>query len=193
MKRFSSFLAPAALIVPVLAVGVALQVEAQDARPDRPGQQRILPVAFPPAAEAPFDTLEAARDPEPAQQVRIRRRVTIRIGPAAPQARAQMMADLPRRPMRARYQEVDHDDCIENQEVLGIQPTPDNRLLFYSARRQILVAALEDGCSARAFYAGFYVEPHEDGRICINRDRLQSRAGASCQVSDFTRVVAAAD
>ena len=189
MKRLSSLLAPAAFLVPLLAVGVALQVEAQDARPGRPGMQP----AFQPAAEAPFDTLETAREPEPAGQVRIRRRVTIRIGPAAPQARAQMMADLPRRPMRTRYQEVEHDDCIDNLEVIGMQPTPDNRLLFYTARRQILAAALEEGCTARAFYAGFYVEPHEDGRLCVNRDRLRSRAGASCQVTGFTRLVAAAD
>ncbi|GGD54188.1 hypothetical protein GRI62_04285 [Erythrobacter arachoides] len=193
MKRLAILLAPAALVAPFLAGGLV----AQDASPLRPGGQAagqsVPTMGFEPAASAPFDVLGRAREPQWGNQVRIERRVVIRIGPAAPAARNAMMSELPRRQMRARYAEVEHGNCIEPGSVVGVQPTPDNRLLFYTDERQILAAALENGCSARAFYAGFYIERNQDGRLCVDRDRLQSRAGAGCQVAGFTRLVAAAD
>ncbi|KLE35792.1 hypothetical protein [Aurantiacibacter luteus] len=189
MKRLLALAAPAALVTALLAGGLV----AQDTAPPRPGQQAAPTMGFEPASTAPFDVLGRAREPQWGNQVRIERRVVIRIGPAAPAARNSMMAELPRRQMRARYAEVDHGSCIEPGSVVGVQPTPDNRLLFYTDQRQILAARLADGCSARAFYAGFYIERNEDGRLCIARDQLRSRAGASCQVTGFTRLVAAAD
>ncbi len=104
-----------------------------------------------------------------------------------------MLSDLPRRPMRTRYQEVEHGNCVDAEDIIGVQPTNDNRLLFFTQRDMILAAALEDGCSARAFYAGFFIDRSEDGRLCVARDRLQSRAGASCVVDEFTRLVAIAN
>ncbi|KLI63626.1 hypothetical protein [Aurantiacibacter marinus] len=200
MKRLFALLALVAITVPLLAGQMVPRVEAQDAAPSRPGQtwSQSIPLpgtvlGFDPDAEAPFDTLERARQPALQNQVRIERRVVIRIGPAAQEARRQMMSELPRRPMRTRYEEVDHGNCIDAEDVIGVQPTNDNRLLFFTGGDQILAASLENGCSARAFYAGFYIERSEDRRLCVARDRLQSRAGASCQVDDFTRLVAVAD
>lgn len=196
MKRLFAFLAPAALLAPLLAMQGAVRVEAQDAAPDAPGQSVPLPspvLGFDPDAEPPFDTLERARQPQHQHQVRVQQRVVIRISPAPAQARTQMLADLPRRPMRTRYAEVDHSDCIDAEGVVGVQPTADNRLLFFTNANQIIAAELEDGCSARAFYAGFYIERSDDARLCVDRDRLQSRAGASCQVEEFTRLVAVAN
>lgn len=196
MKRLFALLAPVAILASLLVGHAATRVEAQDAAPDRPGQSVPLPspvLGFDPDAEAPFDMLERARQPQIRHQVRVEQRVVIRIGPAAPQARTQMMADLPRRPMRTRYAEVEHGDCIEAEGVIGVQPTADNRLLFFTNSNQIIAAELEDECSARAFYAGFYIERSEDSRLCVDRDRLQSRAGASCQVEEFTRLVAVAN
>jgi len=201
MKRFFAPLALAALTVPLLAGQMVAPVEAQDAAPAKPGQTRgpqSIPhpdviLGFDPDSEAPFDTLQRARQPALQSQVRIERRVVIRIGPAASQARRQMMSELPRRPMRTRYEEVDHGNCIDAEDVIGVQPTNDNRLLFFTGADQILAASLEDGCSARAFYAGFYIERSDDGQLCVARDRLQSRAGASCEVGEFTRLVAVAN
>lgn len=185
----SRLLAIAALAVPLLAVGST----AQDARPDRPGMDASPTAAVQPGAAAPFDTLERARHPGWQHQVRVERRIVIRIGPAPADDRREMLADLPRRPLRSRYAEVDHAGCIEADEIIGVQPSPDNRLLFYTDESQILAARLQSGCSARAYYAGFYIERSGDGRLCVDRDRLQSRAGGSCQVQEFTRLVAAAD
>ena len=206
MKRFFALLALIAVLVPLMAGQLATRVEAQDAAPSRPGQtaasqanggQSIPPpgtvLGFDPDSEAPFDTLDRARQPALQNQVRIQSRVVIRIGPAAQQARRQMLSELPRRPLRTRYEEVEHDDCIDAEDMVGVQPTSDNRLLFFTGADQILAASLEDGCSARAFYAGFFIERSEDGQLCVARDRLQSRAGASCEVDEFTRLVAVAN
>jgi hypothetical protein len=196
MKRLFALLAPAAMLAPLLAGQMAERAEAQDAAPVRPGQSLVLPstmLGFDPESAAPFDTLERARQPLRRNQVRIRQRVVIRVGPAAPEARTQMLADLPRRPMRNSYAEVNHGDCIDAEAVIGVQPTSDNRLLFFTSSDQIIAAQLANGCSARAFYAGFYIERSDDARLCVSRDRLQSRAGASCQVADFTRLVAVAN
>ena len=55
--------------------------------------------------------------------------------------------------------------------------------------RRVFAAKLEKGCSPRDFYRGFYMENSEDGRLCIKRDRLMSRAGAKCQVDSFKELV----
>lgn len=189
LDRPKLLIAFAALSASLLAVTLS----AQDNAPTRPGSQTAAIMGFEPASSAPFETLQNARHPGWQYQVRIENRVIIRIGPAAPAARSSMMSELPRRQMRTRYEEVEHRDCIQAEGVVGVQPTPDNRLLFYTNERQILAASLEEGCLARAFYAGFYIERNEDGRLCVARDRLQSRAGASCEVAEFTRLVAAAE
>ncbi len=72
---------------------------------------------------------------------------------------------------------------------MGVQPTQDNRLLLFMENQQVLAASLDNACTARAFYSGFYVEQNEDGRLCVSRDLLQSRAGATCSVEQLTRLV----
>ena len=186
MKRLLVLFALAALALPLLAAVVG----AQDSAPRRAGELPARAIGYDPPANPPFDILEQSRTPSARQQVRIERRVVIRIGPASAGERTQMMSALPRRPMRTQFAEVDHGDCIESRAILGVQPTSDNRLLLYTRTREVLAAELENGCTARAFYSGFYLERSEDGRLCVDRDRLQSRAGASCQVSDLTRLVA---
>lgn len=201
MKQRFSLLLLALLCAPAALLWLGVQVEAQDASPTRPGQMtgpQSVPQALPvlggsPAQAPPFNALEEARQPAIQHQVRIRGRVVIRISPGPRRARSNMLNDLPRRPLRTSYAEVEHDDCIPARSVIGVQPSNDGRLLFFTNQDQVLAARLEDGCNARAFYAGFYTERNNDGQLCVNRNRLQSRAGAMCQVAEFTRLVAVAD
>lgn len=187
----------ALLVAPLLAVWLAVKVEAQDANPTRPGQvngpQSVPLTGSNPGQVPPFNTLDTAREVPAQHQVRIRGRVVIRVTPGPRDARSEMLADLPRRPLRTSYAEEEFGDCIRANSVIGVQPSNDGRLLFFTNQSQILAARLENGCNVRAFYAGFYAERSSDGQLCINRDRLQSRAGASCQVAEFTRLVAVAD
>ncbi len=194
MKRLLCLLALIAILVPVLAGQFASPAEAQDAPPASVAQSFPGPaLGFDPGGSAPFDTLQRARQPGAQNQVRIERRIVIRIGPAARQARSQMLSELPRREMRTRYAEEEHDDCIDARSVVGVHPGGDNRLLFFTRDDSVIAATLENGCAARAFYAGFYIERSDDERLCVARDRLQSRAGASCQVDGFSRLVAVAN
>ena len=142
-------------------------------------------------ATPPLRTLEEARLPQELGQVRIRQRIIVRISPSSPDVRQRLSTMEARRSEGRTVREVEHDDCVRVDNILGVDPTTDNRLLLFMENRNVLVAALDASCSAQAFYSGFYVERADDGRLCVRRDMLQSRAGASCQVENLTRLVAA--
>jgi hypothetical protein len=55
--------------------------------------------------------------------------------------------------------------------------------------QRIIGAQLERSCRAREFYSGFYLSRSRDGRLCIDRDTLLSRSGASCTLSKMSRLV----
>ena len=136
----------------------------------------------------------AAPEEETARLVRIEERVIIRIAPSSPASSERMLSLLPRRPSaRATFQEEKLDGCVPVAAIAAVQPAEQNRLLLFMRDRRILSAALERTCSAEDFYSGFYIERQEDGQLCSHRDRLQSRAGASCRVAQLNRLVAVRD
>lgn len=142
-------------------------------------------------ATPPIRVLEQARQPQQMGQVRIRERVIIRVSPSAPDARQRVLTMQAQRSATPAYREVNHDDCVRVENIVGVDPTADNRLLLFMENRNVLVAELDGACSARAFYSGFYVDRNDDGRLCERRDMLQSRAGATCSVVNLTRLVSA--
>jgi hypothetical protein len=148
---------------------------------------------FRPAAPVPFRALEEAHRPPVERQVRIEQRVIIRISPSQPEARERMLAELPRRPIRESFAEQPIDGCVPIDAIAGVQPAAQNRLLLFMRDQRVLSASLGRACNAEAFYSGFYVERREDGALCSHRDHLRSRAGASCQVTQFHRLVAVRD
>lgn len=186
MKKLALILAPLALALPVVAAHGPARAE-QDLTP-RP----VL--ALDPAVSArPEATLEESLRPRSNQQVRIEQRVIIRITPGPDETRNSLIDNLPRRPLRSDYEEVQHDRCVRVSDIVGVQPARGNKLLLFTRDRSVLAASLANNCSARSFYSGFYVERSSDGRLCASRDRLQSRAGASCEVSGMSRLVAVRD
>ncbi|WP_324827118.1 hypothetical protein [Qipengyuania zhejiangensis] len=132
--------------------------------------------------------VEGARAPV-ANQVRIERRVILRISPQPGGVRSDMLADLPQRPAPSRLVERPMGRCIPASGIAGVSDRG-SRLIIYMRDRSMVSAQLEKACSPRDFYLGFYMERSEDGQLCINRDRLLSRAGAKCQVSELNRLVA---
>jgi hypothetical protein len=133
--------------------------------------------------------LEDASRPQSFGQVRIEERVIIRISPSPPDAGQRLQGLLPRRAADSGYRELNHDGCVRVGNIVGVQPTTDNRLLLFMENRNVLAASLERGCDARAFYSGFYLDRSGDGRLCVDRDRLQSRAGVSCSLDTIRRLV----
>ena len=171
---------------------------------DRPGEEETvlaapapsgtLPdVGFRPEPPASFPAIDQTHRPPVERQVRIEQRVIIRISPTGPEARDRMLARLPRKPIRESFAEQPIDECVPIDGIAGVQPVPQNRLLLFMRDHRVLSASLERACNAAVFYSGFYVERHEDGALCSSRDRLQSRAGASCRVTQFNRLVAVRD
>ena len=57
-------------------------------------------------------------------------------------------------------------------------------------RDGILIRAyLSEGCLAREFYAGAYMERSYDGKLCVDRDMLHARTGAKCQIDKFRLLI----
>ncbi len=153
-----------------------------------------LVLMFPAMAvvEAPRDSVQPASPPvapEPAEQVSIEQRVTIRINPRpAPMPDGPDMAVGPmsREP---RFAERKMGKCVPLAGIAGMQPASSNTLLLIMRDDRLVTAQLQKGCQAREFYAGMVVKRAADGQLCVDRDTLMSRSGANCQVTAFRQLV----
>jgi hypothetical protein len=189
MNSLAVFLTPLALLLPAVPAMLpqgAAPVE-QTAR-EAPEAQKSAR-GFSPAPDPPLRLLEEARQPPEEYQVRIEQRVIIRIAPSSPQRVERSLNELNQR--SGRFEEVRLGECIPINMIAAVTPN-ENRLLLFMRDRRILSVALERACNPEDFYLGFYIE-RLDGQLCERRDRLQSRAGASCRVTRLNRLVAARD
>lgn len=141
----------------------------------------------------PFRSFRESFRPPVQDQVHIEQRVIIRIAPSPPSSLEDRFARLPRADAPVRYREKKFDSCVPIDAIAGVEPVRDDRLLLFMRDHRVLSAALEDACDAEAFYLGFYVERSPDGMLCKKRDRLQSRTGATCTITEFSRLVAVKD
>lgn len=190
MNSLALLLAPLALLLPALAgQGDVATPTPTDVSAKAMDEDPFSELGFSPSPSAPLRVLDEARKPVRRGQVRIEQRVIIRISPSSAETRRRMLASLPRRQIRTELQEVRHDDCVEVGDIAG-STTAENRLLLFMRDRRVLTLALDEACTARAFYSGFYVERSTDGKLCVSREKLQSRAGASCEILAINRLVA---
>jgi len=190
MNSLALILTPLALLLPAAAgelPGAAMlgdEVVAQSSPEDRPA-----PLGVSSAPLDPLRVLDEARRPPIGNQVRIEQRVIIRIAPSSPQLAERSMAELNRR--AETFEEVRLGECVAINMIAAVSPNQ-NRLLLFMRDNRVLSAALERACNPQDFYSGFYIE-RQDGQLCERRDRLQSRAGASCRVTRLSRLVAVRD
>ncbi len=136
------------------------------------------------------DWLESALSPHPqiTFQVRIERRVRIRIPRLSPTSR-QRMSSLQPRPVR-KYKARKIGKCLPMNGIAGVRvAAKQNRLIFYMRDRRIIRAELEKACLARSFYSGFYLEQSKDGQLCVDRDLLLARSGTKCEVDKIRQLV----
>ncbi len=175
MPNFATLIAPMALLVPFMAP--------QD------DAAKLTPV--PPTEDTEFShewlMMEGLNAVPVQQQIRIERRVVIRISPYRP-SRRNMAADAPvRAPQKLEERKI--GKCLKVDKIGTVRPTRDNRLLFYMRDQRLIAANLEKACSARDYYQGFYMEPSKDGKLCIERDKLQSRTGVKCELKRIRQLV----
>ncbi|EAQ30494.1 hypothetical protein NAP1_06940 [Erythrobacter sp. NAP1] len=195
MPSLLALAAPFALILPVLGQGF-LQAESGVNDGEEAAKTQSTAPDFDERPEAPYSPANTAATPldafyggQVARQVRIDRRVTIRITPRRESPRNSLLARLPQRGMSLAYEERDTERCVPMARISGVQTGTGNRLLLFLRDNRIFSVNLERACRARDFYAGFYIERSEDGQLCVERDQLQSRSGAKCEVEAMRQLV----
>jgi hypothetical protein len=186
MHSLIAFAAPLALMLPMVAE--AVDVADAPASPEEPAAPQSVAAA---ADQGPGDInpLVALRRSSSVSQVRIEQRVVIRIAPATGAVRQNLTADLPQRAAPPRFEERGKEKCLGLGTIAGVQTGSGNRLVLFLRDRRMISVGLEKACRARDFYAGFYVEKNKDGRLCVSRDKLQSRAGARCEIDTMRQLV----
>ncbi|MCK0128088.1 hypothetical protein [Erythrobacter sp. F6033] len=202
MPSLFALATPLALLLPFLgqnselSAGSALvnagdpPIEAAGANDQKPLPKGVLVSQPYPAQRTSVAPLDAFRGGQVVRQVRIERRVILRIAPARRNAQNNLVAQLPRNGINTRFEERKMDKCVPVGGIAGVQTGSGNRLLFFMRDARIVSANLEKACRARDFYSGFYVEKNDDGKLCIDRDKLQSRSGAKCEVERMRQLVA---
>jgi hypothetical protein len=121
-------------------------------------------------------------------QVRIDQRVIVRL--PSPAANPASVAGVRQQPAaKIKYKEQKIGQCLWIDKLAGSRPGP-NRTLDIVTRDGVLIRAyLGDGCLAREFYAGAYMERPYDGKLCVDRDLLHARTGAKCEVDKFRLLI----
>ena len=182
-----AYLAPLALFLPIGASGGIV--------PDGHGENAKLGPSEAEHISGASKKLQSASNTTGAlplntsYQVRIERRVTVRISPRSRAPRQNLTADLEQAPQPVRYEEGENTECVSINSIAGVQTGSGDRLVLYLRDRRMISARLEKSCRARDFYSGFYVERGDDGNICINRDKLLSRAGAKCELNRMRELI----
>ena len=116
-------------------------------------------------------------------QLTIQQRVIIRI-PAT-------LAPPPPPAPRIEWREKRGPKCLATAGLAGFAiTTPDSIDLFLKGGARYR-AHLEDDCPSIAFYSGFYLRPTPDGKICVGRDPIHSRAGGECSIERIRTLVPA--
>lgn len=121
------------------------------------------------------------------RQVRVDQRIIIRLpspvsAPAAVGAQRQSVAKL-------QYKEKKIGKCLQVDRLGGSRPGPDRTLDLLTRDGILIRAYLGDGCLAREFYAGAYMERSLDGKLCVDRDVLHARTGAKCEIDKFRLLI----
>lgn len=87
------------------------------------------------------------------------------------------------------WREAKAPKCLRIASLLGVQVTRDDSIDLLTEERQRLRARLDEDCRTLDFYSGFYVERTADGMVCADRDIIQARSGARCEIDEFRLMV----
>lgn len=86
------------------------------------------------------------------------------------------------------WQEKKGPKCLAAGDIAGAMLSGRDTIDFVLRDRSRVRAVIDDDCSALDFYDGFYVQP-SDERLCVRRDEIRSRMGASCRIEKFKALV----
>ena len=181
MLFMAAFLAPALALSPV-----------------GKGEAAVPPAAMEVSVNATEPPVEARRQPAPgwlvadawrqdqeARQVRIRQEIMVRVSPR----RSRELVANWRTVLPQRYEQRKIGKCLTARNIVAVQTVSSRDLVLYMADSRMIRAQLNKACNARDFYLGFYIEPNDDGELCVDRDMLRSRNGASCKIGGIRQLV----
>ena len=183
MLFMAAFLAPALALAPV-GKGEAPTLPAAMKAPARATE---APVEPPRSAAPGWLVAESWRGEQTAHQVRIRQQIMIRVSPRRSSTR-ELVADW-RRVLPQRYEQRKIGKCLPARSIVAVQTVSSRDLLLYLSDNRMIRAQLGKWCNARDFYLGFYIEPTEDGELCVGRDTLRARNGATCKIGAIRQLV----
>ncbi len=203
MPSFAEIAAPVALLLPVSGMGASVPKIAPDVSINGSHWENVVPVETARAGEAPehpatkkkptstrtnaFETFLQGME---LRQIRVRQRVFVRITPRNNSSnRRNLVARPPQTLVSTRYKERKANDCVPVKRISSVQTGSGNRLILFMEDAQVMSINLEKACRARDFYAGFYVDKNEDGKMCVSRDTLQARNGAKCSIERMMQLV----
>lgn len=128
-------------------------------------------------------------------QVRVQQRVIVRVpnlrrSSRQPLGLAARISQLPEKSNRLKEKKI--GKCLWVNKLSAARPGSGKKqnLEFVTKSGGLIRAYLGDGCLAREFYAGAYMEKAKDGKLCIDRDIVRARTGAKCEISKFRELVA---
>lgn len=125
----------------------------------------------------------AAAPPTRLAQVRIQQHIVIRV--PRPEAVRRTAAPAPAPLPPIAWVEKRADDCVPVESLSGAAIIRSDSVdLVLSGGRRVR-AKLGTECPALDFYAGFYVKPNKDGKVCAKRDAFRSRSGGECRIRSF--------
>lgn len=112
--------------------------------------------------------------------------------PALPRGRITVMRErrvvrIPLRPAAEppRWKETRGPRCVERRDIIAAAPNGSASVDFLFRDLSRVRAKLKNSCPAIDYYAGFYLQPTPDGRVCADRDAVHARSGGECQVDAF--------
>lgn len=122
------------------------------------------------------------------QQVRVDQRVIVRL-PSQTVVPMNTAGGKTKQATSSRYKEQKIGKCLWIDKLAGSRPGPKDTLELLTRDGVLIRAYLGDGCLAREFYAGAYMEKPFDGKLCVDRDLLHARTGAKCEVDKFRLLI----
>jgi hypothetical protein len=126
-------------------------------------------------------------------QVRIEQHLQIRISPRQGPMPVQLEIEESRTISDPRYAQTKAGKCIAANNFSSVGAGPGRRLFLFTRDNRVFSALLERGCQARDYYQGFYLAASPDAKLCVDRDRLLSRAGANCRLKQIRELVEVGD
>lgn len=180
----------AALLAPIMALSAPVATDAPPVGGTCPLDASVAIAPQQPESSAPgWMAGQSWRHNLEAQQVRIRQQIMIRVSPRRPSTN-EMVADW-QAAMPREYQQRKIGKCLPAKDIIAVQTVSSRDLVLHMADRRMIRALLPKSCNARDFYLGFYVEPNDDGKLCVDRDLLRARSGATCKIGAIRQLVPA--